>query len=383
MSQPLMCSDLHMDRTIDTHFAFQQIVDHAVRTRAMFVVIAGDISDKQTQRSEPVAALFRGFDKLRDAEIPVYYLQGQHDYDTPPWPAGHAWPTHLHKLHLDIDGETQMYGLDFQPFGKLQDELAEVPRGGNLLIAHQGWEEWLGFDNAPQGSFAQVPGHVEMLYTGDLHKLVNERNKNADGVKMLTVSSGATTQRKADETDEHWFMAFDPKRKVFVRQPLKSRIFIDWSLMTQPAHVDRFMDTFAAELAVAQQKAAAGDYPDGMLKPRLRVTYSASLEDVVRRVTKLVGNQVEFLHFKEIPPEERREAMRLSKAEKGVAVTPLSVLGDEIDKDEDPEAYELAQRLLTTTNIEEEFARWRSENMSTGSSSGDAKTTGEDVLDDT
>lgn len=359
MAGLLLCSDLHADRTVDTQYAIRQIVDIAIERRVDGVVAAGDNTDKQTQRSAPIVEFFFQLDRLERAEIPFWFLQGQHDYDNPPWLSGHSWAIHLHKKIITI-GDDTLYGLDFQPFGKLQDELEEIPNRCNFLIAHQGWEEWLGFENAAQGSFAQIPGHIDYVYSGDLHKLIDERNKNKDGNKIRTWSTGATTQRKSDEPSEH-YVAFWNRGK-FTPIPLKSRVFVNASLMVRPEDVTHFIDTFEAELARAVQRAAGAEYPQEMLKPKFKVTYSASLDDVVRRIDKVVADRA-FVTYREIPPEAKQETMKLSKANKGVAVTPLSVLNDEVDKEEDPATYELVSRLLQADSYEEEFAKWRSEMM--------------------
>lgn len=355
----LLCSDLHSDRTVDTHFAIKQIVDLAIEKRVEGVVAAGDNTDKQTQRSDPIVAFFRQLDRLQKAEIPFYYLQGQHDFDTPPWLSGHRWAQHLHKQVITI-GDDTFYGLDFQPFGKLQEELEEIPERCNFLIAHQGWDEWLGFDNAPQGSFAQIPGHVDYVYSGDLHQLKDERNKNRVGNKIRTWSTGATTQRKADEPSEH-YVAIYHKGK-FTPHKLKSRVFVDASVMIRQEDVEDFITGFEGTLAKAMQRAAGAEYPQEMLKPRFRVTYAADLGDVVRRIDKIVADRATVL-YREIPPEAKKETMKLSKAAKGLAVTPLSVLPDEVDKEEDPATFELVSRLLQASDYEAEFAAWRMEMM--------------------
>lgn len=357
MSGTLLFSDSHADRGVDSQYALAQISAIAIERRVEAVIGAGDLFDKQTNRSGPISAFMQFMDKLEKASIPFYYLQGQHDQDDPNWLSAHRWATHLHKKIITIDDDT-FYGLDFQPFGKLQEELEEIPKRCNFLIAHQGWEEWLGFDNAPQGSFAQIPGHIDYVYSGDLHQLKDERNKNAVGNKIRTWSTGATTQRKADEPSEHYVAIY--RKGKFTPVMLKSRVFVNASAMIRPEDVTEFITGFENELAWAMQKAAGGEYPPEMMKPRFRITYAADLDDVVRRIDKVVNDRA-IVTYREIPPEAKQETMKLSKAAKGVAVTPLTVLPDEVDKEEDPATFELVSRLLQASDHEAEFAKWRVE----------------------
>lgn len=359
MTKPvaLYCADLHIKRREDEKFALRQLVKAAMANQVGHFIVGGDTIDRQSNRADPISFLLREvLDPLAEAGVSFDYIQGQHDWDDPPWPSGHGNAFHAHKATFGVGPHTA-YGLDFQPFGKLQEELAEVPRGVDLLFTHQGWGDWMGADKNPQGDFAQVPGHVKVVASGDLHAFKQEKHKNADGVKMLCLSPGATAMQKVNEPPEHFYFFIDDDG-LFRARKLHSRIFIDWSLLNQARDLDRFMDEIEAELGTAYQTAASRDYPEGMLRPYLRVTYSHRLADTVRRVTKAVGDRA-IIHWKEIPPSADPEVDKASAVPgQGEAVTPLSVLDDEVDKDEHPEVFELTSRLLQTNNCEEEFQKW-------------------------
>ena len=94
-------------------------MEAAIKQKVSKFVAAGDLFDRQTNRSGPVTFFHRELDKLEEAGIDFYYLQGQHCSDDPPWLAGHRHAVHLHKQVIDLDYHTA-YGLDFQPFGKLR-----------------------------------------------------------------------------------------------------------------------------------------------------------------------------------------------------------------------------------------------------------------------
>lgn len=359
----LYCSDTHLrHKRGDEQFAFTQIVDAAIGTRGVKrVIVAGDMLDKQSNRSRVISFVMKEVDRLEAAGIEFWYTQGQHDWDDPPWLSGHRWARHMHRQTVEADG-CCFYGLDWQPFGALQEELKEVPEGADALVCHQVWSDWMGQVTNPQGAFAEVPGHIKLLLTGDLHERRLERRKNADGVKMTVVSAGATTQQKIDEPADHFYCLVFPDGSVEHKR-LKSRVMIDWSVMNRSEDVDRFAAEIEPELASAAQKAAAMDLPADMCRPYLRVTYSPRLSDTVRRVERLVGDRA-VLYFKELLPEEKVEAyQKARKGDKGAAVTPLSVLDQEVDKDESPQVYELVSRMLQATDKELELSRWRAEFM--------------------
>lgn len=355
----LHASDTHLRaRGGDEEFAFAQLVDAAIAHRVEYVALAGDLLDKQSNRAKVVAFLFLHLDRLEAAGIHVLYTQGQHDYDDPPWFSAHRWPFHLHRQARRFRG-VELYGLDWQPFGRLQEELAEVPDTARWLVCHQVWGNWMGDVAAPQGSFEQVPEFVTHVHTGDLHQWKLEQRKNAGGAKMTVLSTGATTQQKVDEpATHHYALAYEDGRVT--KHDLKSRVFVDAALMTQAADVDRFLAELEATLAAAYQTAAAADLPADMHPPRMRVSFNARLGDVVRRVERAVNGRA-ALTFRQVVPEEKQAAYKVARAAKGEAVTPLSVLPQECDKDESPAVYELVSRLLEAPDQELEFAKWRGE----------------------
>lgn len=359
----LLFADSHArDRRGDEQFALAQIGKAAKKHKVKRVILAGDGIDKQSNRSRAVTSMFRFIDRLEEAAIEFWFLQGQHDWDEPPWPSAHRWAKHLHKRVVEM-GELTAYGLDFQPYGKLQEEMAVINDAKlpvNFLIAHQTWGDWMGDIAVPQGEFVQVPGPITHLFTGDLHQKKLEKHKNADGDKMFVCSPGATCAQKIDEPHEHYYVLLGDDG-IFRFEKLKSRVFIDWDVMVYLEDQERFMAEIEATLETALQKAVAEDYPEELQKPYLRVTYSHKLPDTVRRVEKAVSGRA-ILYFKEMPPEEKQASKtKQLKGSKEKAVTPLSVLDQEVDKKEEPEVYELTARLLQSTNYEDEFARWRSE----------------------
>lgn len=253
----LLCSDLHLRRRIDEQYALQQLVQLAIKQKVSKFIAAGDLFDRQMNRAGPVTYFHRELDKLEEAGIEFFYLQGQHCYDDPPWLAGHRHAVHLHYKTIEL-ADCTAFGLDFQPFGKLQDELAEIPESCDMLIAHQCWGDWMGDIAVPQGEFAQVPGHIKMLYTGDLHQWRLESTRNADGENMVVLSTGAVAKQKVDEPSEHFYAILDGDE--IKKKQLKSRVFIDWPLIVIQEDLTRFMAEFEEALAVAYQKAAAWSY---------------------------------------------------------------------------------------------------------------------------
>lgn len=354
----LHASDTHLRPRPDELFAFTQLVDAAIEHKVKYVMLAGDLLDRQTNRAKVVSFLYRQLSRLQEAGIRVFYTQGQHDFDDPPWFSGLDWPTHIHKKRVPTD-DGAFYGLDWQPFGKLQEELAEIPSDVDFLVCHQVWANWMGDIAAPQGSFDQIPGQIRFVQTGDLHSWKLEKHKNADDQKMLVLSTGATTQQTVAEPQTHHY-ALRMADGSFEKKTLKSRVFVDCGLLARAEDLDKFVAELEPTLAEAHQKGAAMDLPPELMTPVFRVSYHAKVFDTVRRVEKIVGGRA-VLRFKELPPEEKTVTYAQAKKKGGIAVTPLSMLAEEVDKEEEPATYELCERLLGAPDKELEFAKWRQE----------------------
>lgn len=353
----ILFADAHnRDRRGDEFYALQQIAKLAIRKKAEWVIGAGDLIDKQTNRSYPISTFRTVIDELHDHGIQFGFIEGQHEADDPPWLRGPG-STCLHKKKIKL-GDYTAYGLSFQPFGALQDALAEIPDDCDMLICHQVWADWMGDIASPQGDFSQIPEHIKLVVTGDLHQFKLERHKNAGGVRMQVCSPGATVAQKIDEPHQNFVMLLDGS--TLTSHQLQSRPFIDWPVMNRSDDVEQFMREIEAELSSAEQKALAAELPDHMIKPLLRITYSSKLDDAVRRITKAVGQRA-YLHWAMRQSEEKIAERTKRKKNKGEALTPITALPLEVDKEDDPEVFSLVSRLLEAQDVSSEFYSFKKE----------------------
>lgn len=345
----------------DSMESLNQIFTYAIRNKAKAVIGAGDLIDKQRNRAGPINFFHTQLDRLEQASIPFWFIEGQHDMDSPPWLSGHRWAKHMHKEEVQV-GEFKLYGLNYLPFGELQEALEHIPDDTDMLVCHQTWGDWMGDIASPQGQFSDVPV-VKLLFSGDFHKFVLEKAKGKDGQKIIVCSPGSTCMQEIPEPPDKFFVAFKDDG-TFERVRLKTRPMIDWPVMNRPEDLNAFAEEVEAELSAAQQRGAALELPSNLTTPLMRVTYSSRLEDCVRRVEKIIGNRA-HLFFKELMPEEKLAKMAIAKKAKGEAVTPLTELPKEVDPEKEPDVFSLVQRLLTTAhaggNTKDELLRWRSE----------------------
>lgn len=340
----------------DAEFALDQILSQARKHRVKRVLGLGDLIDKQRNRSRPINTFFNFIDGLQALKIEAWFIEGNHDQDDPPWFEAHAHARSLHKELVETEAGS-IYGINSLPYGAIQEAFEEIPEDTGILVCHQSWGEWMGSITSPQCDFAQVP-HVERLISGDLHQCIIKRHKGKDGQDILCCSPGATFMQAINEPNEH-FVILIMDDGTFKKQKLESRQVIDWDVISYKEDMDRFMEDFEGRLAEVTQHAAANEFPETLMQPLLRITYSHRLTDTVRRVDKLVDGRA-HVFYKELPPEEKQATKGAKKERIGAAVTPLSTLPKVVDQEKNPNVFELCHTLLQAgMNAEEAFAEWR------------------------
>jgi len=80
-------SDFHLgyvqynlkERFKDFAYAFDQVADYTIHSDAEFLLIAGDLFHKRNINAPTYLQAFKILKKLRDHEIPVYVIEGNHD----------------------------------------------------------------------------------------------------------------------------------------------------------------------------------------------------------------------------------------------------------------------------------------------------------------
>ena len=119
----LHAADIHLDRNLNglrlgegsplwqaPRLAFAALVNEAIRSRAAFLVLAGDIYDGAWKDSSTGLFFNRQMGRLRDAGIPVYLKYGNHD-------AIAAMPKTLHvpdNVHIFPSDAPRTFTIDEQ-----------------------------------------------------------------------------------------------------------------------------------------------------------------------------------------------------------------------------------------------------------------------------
>lgn len=67
-----------------TKYSWKRIVDYAIENKVDVLVLTGDIVDQDNRYFEAIGPLQSGFEKLKQSDISVYMVAGNHDFDVLP-----------------------------------------------------------------------------------------------------------------------------------------------------------------------------------------------------------------------------------------------------------------------------------------------------------
>jgi len=294
MSGFVHASDWHLSRLTwqhrprlwgDSFFALEQIVDFCIRQEAVLFG-AGDLLDKDRPESAAVACMHKQMDRMEEARLPVYYVQGQHEKADPPWMSSHPWPIHLHKQACSVPGVNGVfYGLDWMPrdqFAEAITEMANSSRSGPVyLVCHQVWSEHMGnVITVPEANMQQVACVADIVLSGDYHVHQLTRHITQFGEQLL-VSPGSISVRNMGEEFDKQFWYHDGTR--FHSIPLRGRPWVRTFIHT-PDHLAQL------EQLKATLELAGASLPDNIKTPMCIFQYPSDLEGAHKRLNEVFGD---------------------------------------------------------------------------------------------
>ena len=233
----LHCADIHLDSPLRgleryegapveevrgaSRRAFENMIQHALRERVDFVVIAGDLYDGDWPDFNTGLFFAKGMAQLGESGVAVYVLRGNHDAASKltrslPLPKNvHLFPDKSPKTFTDDNLGLAVHGQSFATAVVLDDLAAGYPQSVrgcfNLGVLHTSLTGRPGHDNyAPtteailrsKGYDYWALGHVHareivshdpwVVYPGNIQGR-HIREQGAKGCELVTVEDGSIT----------------------------------------------------------------------------------------------------------------------------------------------------------------------------------------------
>jgi len=271
----------------DAYFGFSQAVDVCVKYQ-LPLILPGDVFDKM--RPDPYTIWFTKtqLERLSSVGLPMWFIQGQHELDRQmPWLLSISQNVHsfhwVHKKNFRING-IEFFGLDWTPADIVQDELACIPHGTDVLIAHQVWGGFMGNYNKHECQFSDVP-HVALIVTGDYHRLVFMPTTNNNNAPCRVLSPGPLCMQSIDE-DPNKFVHLLYDDLTIDHVPIKTRNVYRIALRTVEDLNDVLVSTDFGEALQAQ-----ADVPPDIAKNLIHITYKDDIPEAYGRIVSAVGNR--------------------------------------------------------------------------------------------
>jgi DNA repair exonuclease SbcCD nuclease subunit len=340
----------------DSLVSLQQIVTYAIVVGKP-IIAPGDLLNQKPNYAKLIRMLRYELDRLAEADVPLYFIQGQHELQELPWLcAVHDWPTWIHGTPVVLASGHKVYGIDWQPRDKVAEALALVPEDTDILVMHQVVHEFMGGITVAEMSLAQVP-HAKMLLLGDYHEHKVLNSRGAQGQQLKVLSAGSTNMRKIDEPPDKRFFVVNADLGVkSVR--LRTRPVINEEILTEDM-LEAFIQNIRGQL---KDDTSLSKAPDAIAKPLLRVHYRDDIPHAYRRIADAVGDWAHL--FTKIIPATREDEEAVEGEETYEEVEELGLIGClpfMVNEAEEPDVFGLTYLLLNTDSPAAALATAREE----------------------
>ena len=351
----VFCADLHLADGAwtsrpgiygDSYYSLAQIVDYCVKHK-LPMVMGGDVLDVKKNLARPVQQLYLQMSRMAAANLPVYYIQGQHELDRHvTWLSVHPWPVNANKMSFEIAG-VKLYGIDWLPRGEIQEAFAQVPPTTDVLICHQVWKDLMKNIGRPECHLSDVH-HVKFVLSGDFHITTIETAPNAQGELTQLISTGSTCMQDISESSDKFFYVVGSNGsclEVFPQQ-LKTRRMKSYTVTDTNTLDDLCAGGFLRDIQNMLE-----DLPPEITKPLIRVKFDKTIPDAYIRITTAIGDYA-HLFCDALVNKNRGEQETNRAVTKNDLLTAVAEL-----LNNDSDAFNLASTLLAAESPAGELER--------------------------
>lgn len=226
----ILTSDWHLGlqqygdprRENDVYNAAKFIVDFAINSKYP-ILLAGDILDSCNPVEKAVSELKDLHLKLVEANIPAFYINGNHDNTSEHWlnvvsrPSDKGGFIELKPNQaITVDNEV-IVGITAYSRKEIIEQLDEAPQNATIILLHTRCKEFIQYNDKTTNywsieedfNFDRFP-NLKLVVIGDTH--VTE-TKAVNGVTFI--SPGSIELVKANEDIKKYFFVFDTDKRMY------------------------------------------------------------------------------------------------------------------------------------------------------------------------
>lgn len=226
----ILTSDWHLGlqqygdprRENDVYNAAKSIVDFAINSKYP-ILLAGDILDSCNPVEKAVSELKDLHLKLVEANIPAFYINGNHDNTSEHWlnvvsrPSDKGGFIELKPNQaITVDNEV-IVGITAYSRKEIIEQLSEAPQNATIILMHTRCKEFIQYNDKTTNywsieedfNFDRFP-NLKLVVIGDTH--VTE-TKAVNGATFI--SPGSIELVKANEDIKKYFFVYDTDKRMY------------------------------------------------------------------------------------------------------------------------------------------------------------------------
>lgn len=226
-------SDLHLgysqfgleEREEDVYTTFNEAIDVSIREGVKLVILGGDIFHTPRPNGKAIITLANALKKLKEKQIPVAYVLGEHDISRMrDVPLARVFSNLglATRLRLDqplVIGNCEIYGADKERrsnIDKLVEELHKIEKTissdgrtkkKRILVLHQGLTDMNKF--AGEINSTDLPAGFDYYAMGHYHDHIEKRYQNLGGVLLVYPGSIELTPSEGIKEVDKGFVLVD------------------------------------------------------------------------------------------------------------------------------------------------------------------------------
>lgn len=344
----------HRDIIGDGRLGFEQVVDQAIRLRdegaIRYLFLLGDLFDTINPHTSLIAFVRKQLERCQEANLPVYYIDGNHDKRTTPWlEAIHDWPQYVGDgKPFHPTGCPVMAALDYNDATTVEDWCAQLDSEVEVIFLHQQCRQYMDIPGMWDFDLAWVPTTVKRVIMGHVH----EPWTHEFGDDQIAYYTGSTHLRAIDQ--QH------PKSALLLRKNLE----VD-RVTLQERYIRHYNVASAEDLQPITSELDA--VTSHVLPPVIRLYFIHEMKDAVDQlVTELQAKPCSPIVITKSVTTFEKPAAIIKPGQLTSAISPSEVLSEIVNNDEEPIVFRTVLGLLDEstpqqTTIEHAYIAFKKE----------------------
>jgi DNA repair exonuclease SbcCD nuclease subunit len=320
-------------------------IDSAIEVGAP-ILLAGDLFDVSKPPPEFVSLCRRAFTKCKEAEIPVKFLDGNHDKTPTHWGSAiHDWPDYVGDGRLFRLGDHTAIASDYQLHDDIKAFIDSIPPEPDIAFLHQAARQALPFEGAWNCDLEWLPQTIKLAVLGDIHKPLDMPLSNG----RMAYYTGASHPRDITQLEPKTFIVVNDDLSI-TRKPLVGRA------------ISKFTCTSVEDIEVVNswlKEAVPVYYNQKVLLPFAWVVHSPEVFPDIRKLVEAYVPTGKALLFCDPAPSAEAVLEISDVLEETEELNLTSMLNRYVSREKNPLLFNYVTEILTSQKVMDTVLAYR------------------------